>query len=74
MVGQGVSLEIVPHIAIGPFENGEKLVAGFLPPEDIETLSRWGGTAAQSSDPDGGIEISECSLQGFDPNDFMKLF
>lgn len=74
MVGKRVLFEVESDITVGPLENGQKFVAGFLLHEDIETLSRWGGATAQSSDPDGGIEFSECSLQGFDPNDFMKLF
>ena len=74
MVGKRVLFEVDSDLTVGPFENRKKFVTGFLPDEDIETFSRRGGTSAQSSYPYGGIEFSECSLQGFDANDFMKLF
>ena len=74
MVGQRVSLEIVPHIAIGPLENGKKLGAGLFLDEYIESLPRGGGTPTKACDPERWIKFCEGTLERLDPNDFMEFF
>ena len=73
VVGKVMGFEVSTHFPVGPFEDREKLPAGFLAAENLLFLTMFRTGTAQAGQPDPGTELGESPAHRLDPDDLVKL-